>query len=321
MSNELHTMPLKIERLLSSQRVRMLELDEFGAYIKLLCDAWLNGGYLRADATSNAYAMQKQCGCNAETAERIIKNVVNVFFDTAENGQLSNKHQLEIYNEVMRKSAVSRLKAGKAAAARWGKVVNATSIPQAMHMQCISNANQSQNQNQSQSINTPIPPEGACGSGVQADPPNSSRKRVTKKTGRVEANTETMIRIGGWFGRRPETLWGIEEAKKLALVNPSAEELDLMEPYYKSKDQYLRRDIPTLLNNWTGELDRARRYKECGGMVQNASQPHSPQSSGRWRTDNGLAIGQVQKPDADALQRLRDAEKRDEDFFAGRTSL
>jgi uncharacterized protein YdaU (DUF1376 family) len=160
MSNELHTMPLKVERLLSSQRVRMLELDEFGAYVKLLCDAWLNGGYLRADATSNAYAMQRQCGCNAETAERIIKNVVGVFFETAENGQLANKHQLEIYNEVMQKSVISRLKAGKAAAARWSKLTDATSIPQAMHKQCISNANQSQNQSQSQSINTPPTPTG-----------------------------------------------------------------------------------------------------------------------------------------------------------------
>jgi len=125
-------MPLKVEALLSSHKVRMLELDEFGAYLKLLCDAWLNGGFLPENATSNAQAMQKLCGCNATDAERIIANVVNVFFVSDGAGRVYNRRQREIYQEVESKSLVAKQKAERAAAARWGKTGNA----QAMHEEC-----------------------------------------------------------------------------------------------------------------------------------------------------------------------------------------
>ena len=136
MANELHTMPLKVEALLSSHKVRMLELDEFGAYLKLLCDAWLNGGFLPENATSNAQAMQKLCGCNATDAERIIANVVNVFFVSDGAGRVYNRRQREIYQEVESKSLVAKQKAERAAAARWGKTGNAPSNAQAMHEEC-----------------------------------------------------------------------------------------------------------------------------------------------------------------------------------------
>jgi uncharacterized protein YdaU (DUF1376 family) len=144
MANHLHTMPLKIERLLSSQRVRMLELDEFGAYIHLLCDAWLNGCKL-PNASSNARAMQKLCACNAEAAQRIIDNVLHVFFEQDENGDFYNVPQCEIWNEVHDKSLKAKQKAEFAAAKRWGKVGDASSIaqamPQTMHKQCLPKPN------------------------------------------------------------------------------------------------------------------------------------------------------------------------------------
>jgi uncharacterized protein YdaU (DUF1376 family) len=133
-------MPLKIEALLSSHKVMLLDLDEFGAYIKLLCHAWLNGGKLDKDATSNARAMQRLCLCNANDAERIIKNVLEVFFFDDGNGYLYNERQLEIWEEVHCKSLKAKEKAEKAALARWGKrdnaTSNATSNQQAMLEQC-----------------------------------------------------------------------------------------------------------------------------------------------------------------------------------------
>ncbi len=131
MANQLHTMPLKIERLLSSHRVRMLELDEFGAYIKLLCDSWLNGGYLPPHATSNPLALQKLCSCTEEQAERIMQNVVLEFFQQDENGNYYNKCQREIWEDVHAKSLVARVRAEKAAAARWHNPGDASSNAQA----------------------------------------------------------------------------------------------------------------------------------------------------------------------------------------------
>jgi hypothetical protein len=76
-----------------------------------------------------------------------------------------------------------------------------------------------------------------------------------------------MNRIGEWFGRRPSTLWSVKEAEALKDVAPSVEDLDEMEAYYTASlpadKDYRRRDVMTLLNNWTGELDRARGRRDA----------------------------------------------------------
>jgi hypothetical protein len=78
----------------------------------------------------------------------------------------------------------------------------------------------------------------------------------------VDANSPTMQRIGKFFGRKPETLWNVAEGAALFEIKPPAEEVDLLERYYAlplDKDaDYRRRDLMTLLNNWQGEVDRAR---------------------------------------------------------------
>lgn len=69
------------------------------------------------------------------------------------------------------------------------------------------------------------------------------------------------IRIGSWFRRRPTTQWTDRELKALKSVHKletPTEDLDLLERWYTSGDPYLRRDPITLLNNWNGEIDRAR---------------------------------------------------------------
>jgi uncharacterized protein YdaU (DUF1376 family) len=93
-----------------------------------------------------------------------------------------------------------------------------------------------------------------------------ARKSDKKKRVRVEANTDLMIRIGAWFGRRETTLWTVAEAEALEAVSPQPDELQELKRYYTAeidkKNDYRRRDIITLLNNWNGELDRARRWKQ-----------------------------------------------------------
>jgi hypothetical protein len=92
-----------------------------------------------------------------------------------------------------------------------------------------------------------------------------------KKRSKVEVNTPDMEQIGTWFKRRPGTLWSVAEAEALADIQCAPDEVGAIERYYKAaipKEQdYRRRDLLTMLNNWQGELDRARRWESENGRT------------------------------------------------------
>lgn len=106
-----------------------------------------------------------------------------------------------------------------------------------------------------------LPKEGAS-KGLLS--PIGKGKGNSNGKGRVKENTELMIRIGGWFDRRPDTLWSEKEAKALKDAAPTDAEIEGMECFYQASipksEDYRRHDLLTLLNNWSGELDRARTY-------------------------------------------------------------
>ena len=95
------------------------------------------------------------------------------------------------------------------------------------------------------------------------------KERGGKKLGRVKENSELMVRIGDWFGRKPTTLWSMLEADALKSVNPTEDELLVMRGFYEAdipkKEDIRRRDIITMLNNWTGEYDKAVEFKRING--------------------------------------------------------
>lgn len=69
------------------------------------------------------------------------------------------------------------------------------------------------------------------------------------------------LRVGAMVRRRPETKWSAKELKALKEVfdlNTPDEDILLVEARYRSDDKYLRRELYTLLNNWNGEVDKAR---------------------------------------------------------------
>lgn len=90
-----------------------------------------------------------------------------------------------------------------------------------------------------------------------------SEKR--KSQTRVGFNTEKMNMIGKALGRRPSTLWTIAETEALLRIKPSDEEIQTILDYYldeiPKETDYRRHNLATLLNNWNGELDRARAHK------------------------------------------------------------
>ena len=145
MANELHTMPLKCESLMSSRRVRRMKLDEFGAFMKLLIESWLDGAKL----PNNDDELQSIITPEGDDQwMRIKKFVVDKMFDPSEDGKyLTNRHQVEIWNDVLEMIHSRSQKASKAANSRWN---NATSNAQAMHKHSPSNAIQSESESQSE---------------------------------------------------------------------------------------------------------------------------------------------------------------------------
>jgi len=100
---------------------------------------------------------------------------------------------------------------------------------------------------------------------------DSTKKKKTdkkSKTDKVEFNNETMQRINSWFGRRPETKWTIQEKEtfeSIDLMERGEAQLDGMEQFYLAEETeneklHRRTTLSTLLNNWLGELDKARAY-------------------------------------------------------------
>lgn len=83
--------------------------------------------------------------------------------------------------------------------------------------------------------------------------------------------TNHMLIIESWFNRRESTQWSAKELKALPKeIHP--DDLKVLDKYYKypflpDKD-YRRRDLQTLLSNWLGEVDRARKW-DCSKSTDN----------------------------------------------------
>lgn len=106
-----------------------------------------------------------------------------------------------------------------------------------------------------------FPANAGESAGIAGASPAEGRKERRELMGVFES---AKLRVGGWFRRRPSTTWSEKEEKLLrkvlALETPE-DDWQLLETFYTapaSTPDYRRRDIETLLNNWNGEIDRAR---------------------------------------------------------------
>lgn len=130
---------------------------------------------------------------------------------------------------------------------------------------------------------TPLPPEGDGQAGGKATPAKRTRK---PRPGYVlpaelpEPLASRLLALGALKGRQHSTPWapGEVEAVRAARLDALSDEdfvaqLAPMRSYYlaaiPSEKDYRRRDLGTLLNNWAGELDRARAWaREADDGVQ-----------------------------------------------------
>lgn len=73
--------------------------------------------------------------------------------------------------------------------------------------------------------------------------------------------THEELRLSALFNRRPTTTWSAKEIKAFKAAKPTMQDIEAVEEYYHEERQkqkgFHRRDLLTLLNNWSGEVDRA----------------------------------------------------------------
>lgn len=109
----------------------------------------------------------------------------------------------------------------------------------------------------------------ASGQGQGAN--SKSKAKMTAPIDLEDPTRSRMIEVGALKGRRPDTPWSPREVEAFEAARlgacPAADfedQLGVMRRYYAAKiaadKDIRRRDLQTLLNNWPGELDRARAW-------------------------------------------------------------
>ncbi len=124
--------------------------------------------------------------------------------------------------------------------------------------------------------------------------------------------TEIPDRIARLFNRRPLTPWSEKEVRRYRQlvkdkVLTSVDDLDVIERYYvyqrKRENGIHRRDLYTFLNNFSGELDRARAWDEemRERLKRKVRRPLDPEDNGEqtngadWKRIADLAKAEMQR--------------------------
>ena len=98
---------------------------------------------------------------------------------------------------------------------------------------------------------------------IRDDPPAKGKKPWNP--------TPEQVLVASFVGRRPSTRWDAKEVKKWKELQPlDPDDLDAVRWYYlESGCNFVRKNLITLLNNWPGEIDRARTYdpKNDGRLI------------------------------------------------------
>lgn len=100
---------------------------------------------------------------------------------------------------------------------------------------------------------------------AEADPLKEDIPPFALEIPKAEKPNPEKARVGKLLGRRESTQWSADEMKAYKAITPIDEDdLNLMEYFYGAvieKDDYRRTAMLTLLRHWTGELDKARAFK------------------------------------------------------------
>jgi len=129
------------------------------------------------------------------------------------------------------------------------------------------------NERTSERTNEPTnePPSPPTPKGELTDEEKEAKRiEAEKKAEENAAKRRFSDRICAIMHRRPDTKWSDKERRALNKIFPAPEEdIVAIETYYgatiTSQNDIRRRDVGTLLNNWPGEVDRAKKFIERYG--------------------------------------------------------
>lgn len=220
--------------------------EEVGAYIRLLCVQWDIGGLPNDDST---ICRLGGCGGNAVAS-------IRAKFEVGQDGKLRNR-RLE---EEREKQRIYREKQAENGAKRWLGNAKPQALAKPSHM-----------------------PEGmpnGCSPSPSPSPSSDSDSNISYGEKKVSEKTSHQIRAEKLFRRRESTPWDKATLKAWAGSKPAIEatpedEWKLLEWFYSIPEEgtFRRKDLATLLNNWTAEIDRARAHR---GSTVNGKKQHVP---------------------------------------------
>jgi uncharacterized protein YdaU (DUF1376 family) len=248
---------------LSSQRVALMTLEEEGAYIRLLAYCWQHGSI-----PSDPEKIARLIGKGASTT---LATTLATMFEPGGDGLIHRRLEEEREKQKVWSEKSSAGGKKSAEARRIKKQAQETPTTDEPPLEgCLPDGT---NQNPTLHSSSPsstipllFPLEGDKDHHERILP--KDWKNLTKeqrKRIRVNVNSPAMDTIGRFFSsQKTVRLWTVAEAVALREVKPTREEVEILARYYNEhfpkEEDYRRRDLATLLNNWQTEVDRARSY-------------------------------------------------------------
>lgn len=242
------------------QDTRMLSLPARGAWMECLCQMWISPERGKIEYSCEEFARLFGCG-NVESEKVIFELMESGICDalpkryqdvTKYNQKITIMSRRMLRDEKLRKSNADKQN-------RYRRKNNTKKLPESNPNSNPPSSDYSLHTTNT-TVQTPISP-------LKGEGRVTRKKNLTiteQKQKRVKSNTDTMIRIGKWFGRQPSTLWSVYEQKSLDRLFAAPLDIKALETYYTADipkdDDYRRRNLETLLNNWISELDRARTW-------------------------------------------------------------
>lgn len=249
-----------------------MSAEEVGAYMRLLCFQWQQGGIPKEE--------DKLARISGLPARKL--TLVLTKFDLHEDGLLKNQRmeRERVKVESFRDRQSENGKKGGRPRKPKDSPTDPTENPRVPSGFSQTETKKSQSETEAESESKtepetsfpPNPPGGRVAVGdlsadeAEFEPEAKSKSSLTTS---VESDkkpsgwnpTPEQIQIGGWFSRRPTTVWSAKELKAWKLLRIEEEDLEILNWFYtESGYPYLRRDLLTLLQHWRGEVDRARTY-------------------------------------------------------------
>lgn len=235
----------------------LMTAEQVGVYIRLLCFQWEQGS-----VPSQPALIAKVAGIR----ERKLLEMEEVLakFETGPDGRLRNAKMEKVREEKIEFSQKQSQNGSQGGRGKKSKH-DSQSVDSEQNEKANALPEESQIKAKQKppspsplpSPNTPLPPEGdGLGLELDSDPVPQTKPWTP---------TEDQLQINSWFRRRPDTRWSEKELRAFRKLPPTPDEdWHLLERYYlgPGDGRYPRQDVFTLLNNWQGEIDRARKWSE-----------------------------------------------------------